>query len=210
MNVSFLWYWFFKQSIRVLFLPFFINFFWKNKGLIFMKWLINKSFLTPSVEQLLSHPINSWTSKTIEGQTFLTLLRHDESLEKNMRRILSTESLNCLLCSSQFNHCKQQWRYRALHYQQFLRILKTHLFLMFFFGQGWRGSQWEMEVGGYSWARGQLGRVGVLGGRVAFGWLATHPTCSPHCLPSVTFVQKIRAKYLNSIRHRNSQKLRIM
>ena len=30
-----------------------------------MKWLINKAFLTPSVEQLLSRQVNSWTSKTI-------------------------------------------------------------------------------------------------------------------------------------------------
>ena len=32
-----------------------------------MKWLINKAVLLPSVEQLLSHQIDSWTSKTIIG-----------------------------------------------------------------------------------------------------------------------------------------------
>ena len=30
-----------------------------------MKWLIDKAFLTPSVEQLLSRQIDSWTSKII-------------------------------------------------------------------------------------------------------------------------------------------------
>ena len=40
--------------------------FWKNRGLTFMKWLINKAFLTPSVEQLLRLQADSWTSKTIQ------------------------------------------------------------------------------------------------------------------------------------------------
>ena len=43
----------------------FYQFFWKNRGLNFMKWLINKAFLRPSVEQILSHQIDNWTSKTI-------------------------------------------------------------------------------------------------------------------------------------------------
>ena len=30
-----------------------------------MKWLINKAFLMPSVEQLLSRQTDSWTSKTM-------------------------------------------------------------------------------------------------------------------------------------------------
>ena len=30
-----------------------------------MNWLIIKAFLMPSVEQLLRHQIDSWTSKTI-------------------------------------------------------------------------------------------------------------------------------------------------
>ena len=65
MKVSFLLCWFFKQSKRVLFLSFFLNFIWKNRGLNLMKWLINKAFLTPSVEQLLEHQADSWTSKTM-------------------------------------------------------------------------------------------------------------------------------------------------
>ena len=51
-----------KSSISTIF-SFFIHFFEKNKGLNFMKWVINKAFLTPSVEQLLGHQIDSWTSK---------------------------------------------------------------------------------------------------------------------------------------------------
>ena len=33
-----------------------------------MRWLINKTFLTPSAEELLGRQIDSWTSKTIEQQ----------------------------------------------------------------------------------------------------------------------------------------------
>ena len=68
MKVSLLLYWFCKQSKRVLFLSFFsfiIIFFLKNRGLNFMKRLINKAFLTPSVEQLLRRQADCWTSKTI-------------------------------------------------------------------------------------------------------------------------------------------------
>ena len=44
----------------------FYKFFWKNKGVNFVKWLINKTFLMPSVEQLLGCQIDSWTSKNME------------------------------------------------------------------------------------------------------------------------------------------------
>ena len=84
MKVSFLLYWFFKQSKRVLFLPFFhfllllLFFFWK-KGLNIMKWLINKTFLTPSVEQLLSRQIDSRTSKTMPWSEILLLTKSTDT-----------------------------------------------------------------------------------------------------------------------------------
>ena len=43
-----------------------------------MKWLINKAFLTPSVEQLLGHQIDSWISKTVRmtlSKFFLTVVQ---------------------------------------------------------------------------------------------------------------------------------------
>ena len=41
-----------------------------------MEWLINKAFLTPSVEQLLRLQADSWTSKTIRRISFLFLLSY--------------------------------------------------------------------------------------------------------------------------------------
>ena len=67
----------------------FYKFFWKNKGLNFMKRLINKAFLMPSVEQLLGHQIDSWTSKTI----MVIRNNHKEKLFH-----LTTDSLENVLC----------------------------------------------------------------------------------------------------------------
>ena len=61
-----------------------------------MKWLINKAFLMPSVEQLLRRQADSWTSKTIPGKPKKGIYKRTSPLVKRPYRPLWSAPTACV------------------------------------------------------------------------------------------------------------------